>query len=219
MADIERTMQLNVAKAALEYIKEDQIIGVGTGRTTNVFIEQLAAIKHKIAGTVASSLATAQLLKSFSIPVLDFTAIDELPIYFDGADAYNELKQLVKGGGGALTREKILAYASKQFICMVTANKKASVLGEGPVPVEVIPMARSVVARELVRLGGRPEYRQDYTTDNGNIILDVYDLHIDQPIELEHKLKQIVGVVESGLFASRSANSILIGTENGVTKL
>lgn len=219
MSDIEHTMQLNAAKAALEYIKEDQIIGVGTGRTTNVFIEQLATIKHKIAGAVASSQATAQLLKSFSIPVLDFTAVNELPIYFDGADAYNDLKQLVKGGGGALTREKILAYASKQFICMVTANKQASVLGEGPVPVEVIPMARSVVARELVKLGGRPEYRKDFITDNSNIILDVYDMRIDQPIELEHKLKQIIGVVESGIFASRGANHILIGNENGVTKL
>lgn len=218
MSDIEHTMQLNAAKAALEYIKEDQIIGVGTGRTTNVFIEQLAGIKHKIAGTVASSQATAQVLKSFSIPVLDFTAINELPIYFDGADAYNDLKQLVKGAGGALTREKILAYASKQFICMVTATKK-NVLGEGALPVEVIPMARSVVARELVKLGGRPEYRQDFVTDNGNIILDVYDLNIDQPIELEHKLKQIVGVVENGLFAQRGANNILIGTQNGVTKL
>lgn len=218
MSDIEHTMQLNAAKAALEYIKEDQIIGVGTGRTTNVFIEQLAGIKHKIAGTVASSQATAQVLKSFSIPVLDFTAVNELPIYFDGADAYNDLKQLVKGAGGALTREKILAYASKQFICMVTATKK-NVLGEGALPVEVIPMARSVVARELVKLGGRPEYRQDFVTDNGNIILDVYDLNIDQPIELEHKLKQIVGVVENGLFAQRGANNILIGTQNGVTKL
>lgn len=213
MSDIVQTMKQNAALAALQYIEEDQIIGVGTGSTVNFFIAHLATIKHKIAGTVASSVATAKLLKSFAIPVLDFNTVNELPIYIDGADAYNTLKQLVKGAGGALTQEKILAYASKKFICLVDATKKISVLGEGPIPVEVIPMARSVVARELVKLGGKPEYRNNFITDNGNIILDVYGLTIQQPMELEHKIKQIIGVVESGLFATRGADVIIVGDE------
>lgn len=212
-------MKLSAAKAALEYITEDQIIGVGTGSTVNIFIEQLATVKNKIAGAVASSESTASALKAHGIPVVDFNSVDVLPLYVDGADAYNTLKQLIKGGGGALTREKILAYASKKFVCIVDASKKPSVLGESAVPVEVIPMARSLVARELVKLGGQPQYRNNFTTDNGNIILDVFGLQITQPIELEHKIKQIIGVVESGIFATRSADVILVGEATAVKKI
>ncbi|HSX20982.1 MAG TPA: ribose-5-phosphate isomerase RpiA [Gammaproteobacteria bacterium] len=212
-------MKLSAAKATLEYISEDQIIGVGTGSTVNIFIEQLATVKNKIAGAVASSESTASALKAHGIPVVDFNSVDVLPLYVDGADAYNTLKQLIKGGGGALTREKILAYASKKFVCIVDASKKPSVLGESAVPVEVIPMARSLVARELVKLGGQPQYRNNFTTDNGNIILDVFGLQITQPIELEHKIKQIIGVVESGIFATRSADVILVGEATAVKKI
>lgn len=213
------TMKLNVAKAALQYVPQNQIIGVGTGSTVNVFIEQLASIKNTIAGAVASSEATAQRLRDLQIPVFELDAVDELAIYIDSADAFNSLKQLVKGGGGALTREKILAYASKQFICIVDASKKADVLGKFPVAVEVIPMARSYVARQLVKLSGQPQYRDKFVTDNGNIILDVYGWHINQPIELEHKIDQIAGVVCNGIFAERGANKILIGSLDAVIEL
>ncbi len=213
-------MKRCAAQAALAYLPEDCVVGVGTGSTTNFFIEELAQIKHKITGAVASSVATAELLKAKQIPVLDFNSVADLPIYIDGADAYNALKQLVKGGGGALTREKILAYAARRFICLVDATKKPDVLGSKfPVPVEVIPMARSSVAREFVKLGGRPEYRNNFVTDNGNIILDVYDWEISQPIEMERKIKQIVGVVESGIFALRNADVIIVGQENTASTL
>ncbi len=212
-------MKLNAAKAALKYVPQDGIIGIGTGSTVNLFIKELATIKHQITGAVSSSNASSELLRSLNIPVLDFTTIDELPIYFDGADAFNSLKQLVKGGGGALTREKILAYASKQFICLVDATKTAGVLGTFPVPVEVIPMARSFVARELVKLGGRPEYRSGFVTDNGNIILDVHGWQISKPIELEHKINQIPGVVCNGIFAERGADKIIIGSTDTAREL
>ncbi len=219
MPDVKQQMKANAAIAALRYIEEDQIIGVGSGSTTNIFVEQLAAIKHKIAGTVASSIETADLLKSYGIPVLDFNSVDRLPIYIDGADAFNNLKQLIKGGCGYLTKEKILAYASAKFICIVDNSKKPSVLGTTPIPIEVIPMARSLIARTIVKLGGQPEYRKDYITENGNIILDVYGLEIQTPIEFEEKIKQITGVVECGIFAKRSADIIIIGDEKGATTL
>jgi ribose 5-phosphate isomerase A len=208
-------MKRNAAKLALKYIHDDQIVGIGTGSTVNFLIEELAALKHKIAGAVSSSLETTKRLQAMQIQVLDFNAIDELPLYIDGADAYNELKQLVKGGGGALTREKILAYASKQFICMVDATKQPGVLGKFPIAIEVIPMARSHVARQITKLGGRPEYREHFTTDNGNIILDVFGWEIMQPIELETKLNQIPGVVCNGIFAVRPADVLIVGEENG----
>ncbi len=207
-------MKRNAAKTAIKYIQEDQIVGVGTGSTVNFFIDELACLKHKIAGAVSSSLETTKRLQEMHIQVLDFNAIDELPIYIDGADAYNELKQLVKGGGGALTREKILAYASKQFICMVDSSKKPSILGKFPTAIEVLPMARSSVARQITKLGGTPEYREHFTTDNGNIILDIFGWEITQPIELETKLNQIPGVVCNGIFAIRPADIIIVGEEN-----
>jgi len=210
-------MKLNAAKAALKYIKEDQIIGIGTGRTVKIFIEQLATIKHKIAGVVSSSVATTQQLTAMQIPIVDFNSVVDLPIYFDGADAYNSLKQLVKGGGGALTREKILAYASKTFICLVDASKKPSILGTFPVAVEVIPIARSQVARALVKLGGQPEYRENFFTDNGNIILDTYGWQISHPMELEQQINQIPGVVCNGIFAIRGADVIIVGENNDAT--
>ncbi len=207
-------MKRNAAKMALKYIQEDQIVGIGTGSTVNFLIEELTSIKHKIAGTVSSSVETTKRLQAMQIPVLDFNVIDELPLYIDGADAYNELKQLVKGGGGALTKEKILAYASKQFICIVDATKQPSILGIFPVAVEVIPMARSYVARQITKLGGKPEYREHFITDNGNIILDVFGLEITQPIELETKLNQIPGVVCNGIFAIRKADVLIVGKDN-----
>jgi ribose 5-phosphate isomerase A len=212
-------MQVNAAIAALQFIEENQIIGIGTGRTVNAFITELAKIKSKIAGAVASSIATATLLHDLAIPVVDFNSVAELPLYIDGADAYNNLKQLVKGRGGALTREKILAYASEKFVCIVDATKTPSVLGEFPVAVEVIPMARSSVARALVKLGGQPQYRDKFVTDNGNIILDVYGWTIERPIELENKINQIPGVVENGIFATRIPDTILIGTEDSVKQI
>jgi ribose 5-phosphate isomerase A len=209
-------MKINVAKAALQYIPQNQIIGVGTGSTVNYFIEELAAIKNNIAGAVASSIETENRLKKLQIPIVALNDVDELAVYIDGADAFNSLRQLVKGGGGALTREKIIANASSKFICIVDANKKADVLGKFPIAVEVIPMARSFVARQLVKLGGQPQYRQDFVTDNGNIILDVFGWHITQPIELENKINQIPGVVCNGIFAMRGADKILIGSTEAV---
>lgn len=212
-------MKLRAAQAALQYIADNQIIGIGTGSTVKIFIEQLATIKHKIAGAVASSIASEQQLEQLGIPVIEFNAIDRLPLYIDGADAYNSLKELVKGGGGALTREKILAYASEKFICLVDATKQPSVLGKFPVAVEVLPMARSQVARALVALGGQPRYREHFITDNGNIILDTYGWEISQPILLEQEINQIPGVVCNGIFAIRGADEIIIGDEHGVSIL
>lgn len=212
-------MKALVAKAALTYLPENKIVGVGTGSTVNFFIDQLATIKHKIEGTVASSVASEERLKSHGIPVFDLNAISEVAVYVDGADAFNNLKQLVKGGGGALTREKIIANASKQFVCIVDATKKASILGKFPVPIEVIPMARSYVAREITKLGGQPVYREHFVTDNGNIILDVHNWLIETPIELEHRLNNIVGVVCNGLFGERGADKLLIGQTDKVSEL
>ena len=204
------------AQAALDYIPYNCIVGVGTGNTVNYFIDALASIKHKIEGTVASSLATEARLKALHIPVYDLNTVNEISVYIDGADAYNTYLQLVKGGGGALTREKILASASQKFIAIVEEKKYVKVFGEFPIPIEVIPMARSYVAREIVKLGGRPVYREHIITDNGNIILDIHDWLIAEPIKLESQLNNIVGVVCCGLFANRPADMLLIGTTTGV---
>jgi len=208
-----------VAKAVLDYIPEQAILGVGTGSTVNYFIDYLALIKHRLEGAVASSLATEARLKALGIPVFDLNAVGTPTLYVDSADAYNIHHQLVKGGGGALTREKILAAASATFICIVAESKEVKVFGEFPIPIEVIPMARSYVAREIVKLGGNPVYRQHVQTDNGNIILDVHHFEILEPIHLEKMLNNIPGVVANGLFADKGADTILISTERGVKVL
>ena len=212
-------MKKMVAEAALEYVVPGTIIGIGTGSTANHFIDYLAGIKGKIDGTVASSNASAERLAAHGIPVLDLNAAGELSVYVDGADESNRHLQLVKGGGGALTREKIVAACAKQFVCIADGSKLVDVLGKFPLPVEVIPMARSMVARELVKRGGQPIYREDFVTDNGNDILDVHNLEIMEPAKLEQELNNIPGVVTNGLFALRPADVLLLGTEEGVTKL
>ena len=214
MALTQDELKQQVAKAAVEYVK-DGIIGVGTGSTANFFIEELAKVKHKIEGAVASSEATAQRLRSHGIEVFDLNNIDGMDIYVDGADEITEHMHMIKGGGGALTREKIVAAVAKTFICICDESKYVPVLGKFPLPVEVLPMARSQVARELVKLGGQPKLR-DFTTDNGNIILDVYGLTISDPVAMEAKINQIVGVVTNGIFAARPANILLLATANGV---
>jgi len=208
-----------VAEAAIEYVVPDTIIGVGTGSTANCFIDALAGIKHKINGTVASSEASADRLKSHGIQVFDLNSVDEISVYIDGADESDNHLHLTKGGGGALTREKIVAACSKKFVCIADESKLVDVLGEFPLPVEVIPMARSFVGRELVKLGGRPVYREGFVTDNGNVILDVHDLSIVDPRKLETQLNNITGVVTNGLFALKPADVLLLGTQEGVRKL
>jgi ribose 5-phosphate isomerase A len=208
-----------VAKAALEYVVEDTIIGVGTGSTANYFINALATIKHKIDGAVASSNATAERLKSHGIPVFELNSVDEISVYIDGADESNKYLHLIKGGGGALTREKIVAAVSQRFVCIADDSKLVDVLGQFPLPIEVIPMARSYVARELVKMGGKPIWREGFITDNGNFILDVHNLEILAPVELEVRLNKITGVVTNGLFASRPADVLLLGSDNGVKVL
>jgi ribose 5-phosphate isomerase A len=204
------------AKAAIQYIEEGMTIGVGTGSTVEYFIEELATIKHRIEATVASSKTTEILLNERQIPVIDLNATSTLALYIDGADEVRLSFDMIKGGGGALTREKIIATAAKQFICIVDALKVVSHLGEFPLPIEVIPMARSFVAREIVKLGGSPKYREGFVTDNGNIILDIYNLRIDRPIFLENTINCIPGVVENGIFANRLADIVLVGSEEGV---
>jgi ribose 5-phosphate isomerase A len=188
---------------------------VGTGSTANMFIEELAKVKHKIDGAVASSEATTERLRGHGIKVFDLNSIDSMDIYVDGADEITEHLHMLKGGGGALTREKIVAAVAKTFICICDESKYVPVLGKFPLPVEVLPMARGYVARELVKLGGQPVLR-DFTTDNGNIILDVHNLKIDDPVAMESKINQIVGVVTNGLFAARPANVLLLATADGV---
>lgn len=212
-------MKKAVARAALEYVEPDTIVGIGTGSTANHFIDYLAEIKHKIEGTVASSKASADRLKSHGIPVLDLNMVDDIAVYVDGADETNRNRQLIKGGGGALTREKIVAAASRKFVCIVDETKVVDILGKFPLPVEVIPMARSLVARQLVKLGGEPVYREGFVTDNGNIILDVHGLEIMEPAKLEAELNNIVGVVTNGLFARAPADVVLVGAPDGVKTL
>ena len=205
-----------VAEAALAYVEDDAVIGVGTGSTANYFIEHLARIKGRIAGAVASSQATAALLKQHGIEVMELNDQFELSVYVDGADEATRHRQLIKGGGGALTREKIVAAASRRFVCIVDDGKMVDVLGRFPLPVEVIPMARSYVGRQLVKLGGLPQYRAGMVTDNGNLILDVHNLQVLDAVKLETELNQIAGVVCNGLFARRPADVLLVGTDTGV---
>ena len=207
------------AKAALEYVQAGMVIGVGTGSTANFFIDALAGIKHKIEGAVASSVATAQRLKGHGITVLELNETGDLPLYVDGADEATQHLHLIKGGGGALTREKIVAAASKKFVCIADESKLVGVLGEFPLPIEVIPMARSFVARQLVKLGGNPMLRENFTTDNGNLIIDVRGLQILEPAKLEATLNNIPGIVTNGLFAIRPADVLLLGSEKGVRRI
>lgn len=209
----------NVAEAALQYVVEGGYIGVGTGSTVNHFIEQLARIKHKIEGAISSSTASEKLLREQHIPVVPLNSVIEIPVYVDGADEATRHLQLIKGGGGALTREKIVAAASKKFICIIDDTKLVDVLGKFPLPVEVIPMAQSYVGRQLAKLGGQPVLREGFTTDNGNIIIDVYNLSILQPSELEVNINNIAGVVSNGLFARRPADVLLIADGTGVKTL
>jgi ribose 5-phosphate isomerase A len=212
-----------VARAAFEYIRkyltEDAVIGVGTGSTANLFIEELAKEKQKVNATVASSEETARRLKDHGIPVYDLNAVDEVTVYIDGADETNEYLQLIKGGGAALTREKIIAAVAKEFVCITDESKWVDVLGTFPLPVEVIPMARSHVGRQIVKLGGDPVYREGVVTDNGNIIIDVHNMSIVDPRQLESDLNAVVGVVTNGLFALRPADVLLLGKASGVETL
>jgi len=212
-------MKKAVAKAAIEYVPAGAIVGVGTGSTANYFIDELAKIKNRIETTVASSNASAERLRSHGIPVDDLNSVSHIAVYVDGADEANHQLHLIKGGGGALTREKIVAAVAEQFVCIADETKLVDVLGKFPLPVEVIPMARSYVAREIVKLGGEPVYRDGTITDNGNHILDIHGMAIDNPIALEDALNAITGVVTNGLFAKRNANVLLLGCADGVKKL
>jgi len=206
-----------VGVKALEFVPQDSIVGVGTGSTVNHFIDALATMKEQIRGAVSSSEQSTEKLKAYGIEVFDLNDVDQLDVYIDGADEVNAHMHMIKGGGAALTREKIVAAVAKQFICIADESKLVDVMGDFPLPVEVIPMARSYVARELVKLGGDPVYRQGVTTDNGNVILDVHNLKIIDPVSLETQINAIVGVVTNGLFAARAANTLLLGTSEGVT--
>lgn len=212
-------MKQAAAEAAIAFVPDNCIVGVGTGSTANYFIDALAKIKHRIDGAVASSEASAARLKQHGIQVFDLNAINALPVYVDGADEINRQLHMIKGGGAALTREKIVSAVAEQFICIADESKFVDVLGKFPLPVEVIPIARSHVARELVRLGGRPDWRQGVVTDNGNWILDVHGMAIAEPVKLETEINQIAGVVTNGLFARRRADVLLLGTATGVKEI
>ena len=208
-------MKKQAAIAALDYLPDSGIIGVGTGSTVNHFIDAIAPLKGRFEGAASSSEASTARLKSHGIPVIDLNAAGELEVYVDGADESTRHLQLIKGGGGALTREKIIAAASKRFVCIADESKLVDVLGKFPLPVEVIPMARSYVARELVALGGNPVWRENFVTDNGNLILDVHGLEIMEPMKLETQINQLAGVVTVGIFAHRPADVLILGTEAG----
>ena len=212
-------MKQAAAKAAIAYVEDGSVVGVGTGSTADFFIAELGRIRHRIDGAVASSEGTAQKLKALGIPVYDLNGVKDLPLYVDGADEITRHLAMIKGGGGALTREKIVAAVARKFVCIADQSKLVDVLGKFPLPVEVIPMARSYVARAIVKLGGQPAWRQGFTTDNGNLILDVHNLTITQPLELEAALNQIVGVVTNGLFARRGADVLLLGADDGVKNI
>jgi len=205
-----------VAREAIKHVVEDAVIGVGTGSTSNFFIDELARMKNRIAGAVASSEGSAERLKRHGIRVLDLNSVNELPVYIDGADEITEHLAMIKGGGGALTREKIVAAVAKKFVCIADESKLVPVLGKFPLPVEVIAMARAYVARQMVKLGGQPKLREGFATDNGNIVLDVWGLSILDPVELETAVNNIAGVVTNGLFARRGADVLLLGTKTGV---
>ena len=209
-------LKQKTAEAALEYVKGVPVIGVGTGSTVRHFIDYLADMKSEIDGAVSSSEATTEHLRKVGIPVLDLNSVGTIDVYVDGADEVNPLKQMIKGGGGALTREKIIGGASRKFICIVDETKKVDALGAYPLPVEVIPMARSYVAREMVKLGGQPVWREDFFTDNGNEIIDIRNLDIMEPIAMEKTINNITGVVTVGLFAMRPADVVLIGSQNQI---
>jgi ribose 5-phosphate isomerase A len=209
-------LKKQAAEAALKFIDDDMIVGVGTGSTVNFFIDALASIKHRIDGTVSSSIASEDRLRALNIPVLDLNSVGDIPVYVDGADEATKHLHLIKGGGGALTREKIVAAASRKFICIIDSSKEVSTLGKFPLPVEVIPMAQSYVGRQLVKLGGQPVLREGFTTDNGNIILDIHNLSIHDPVEMEQAINNITGVVTNGLFARRGADLLLIADREGV---
>ncbi len=209
-------LKKEVAEAALAYVPREGYIGVGTGSTVNFFIDALATIKNDIEGAVSSSEASTERLKAHGIDVIDLNSAGTLGIYVDGADEVDEHKRMIKGGGGALTREKIVAASSKEFICIVDETKLVGVMGKFPLPVEVIPMARSYIARELIKLGGSPELREGFTTDNGNLIIDVYGLHIINPLEMEQKINNLAGVVCVGIFGLRAADVVLVASESGV---
>ena len=215
----QNALKQQAAKAAVIYVPDDAIIGVGTGSTVNFFIDELSGIKGRIQGAVSSSEASTERLKAANIRVFDLNNTGDLDVYVDGADEITEHLAMIKGGGGALTREKIVAGASRQFICIADVSKRVPVLGRFPVPVEVIPMGRSFVARQLVKLGGRPVLRENFTTDNGNVILDVHGLTILNPSELEGEINQIPGVVTNGLFARRGADIALLAGPAGVETL
>lgn len=209
-------LKKQAAEAALEYIVPGEVLGIGTGSTVNHFIDFLAKVKSKIDGTVSSSEASTKRLQEYGIPVFDLNSVGELSIYVDGADETNEHLHLIKGGGGALTREKIIAAASNKFVCIADEGKLVPVLGKFPLPVEVVPMARSYVAREITKLGGKPELREGFVTDNGNVILDVYNLEIVEPVKLERTMNNIVGVVTVGIFAQRPADVLILGGSGGI---
>ena len=209
-------MKRAAAIAALEAVEDDMVVGVGTGSTVNFFIDALAGIKGRIEGAVSSSQASCERMRAQGIRILELNETGPLPLYVDGADETNHQRQLIKGGGGALTREKIVAAASEKFICVVDASKHVGILGTFPLPIEVIPMARSYVAREMVKLGGRPVLRQGFITDNGNEILDLHDMEIVDPAAMEYAINQIVGVVCCGLFAHRPADQVIMATADGL---
>ena len=204
------------AEAALDHIEDGSVIGVGTGSTVALFVEALVRVRQRIEGAVASSKATEALLRAHRIPVVDLNSAGDLPLYIDGADEATRFLHLIKGGGGALTCEKVIAAASRLFVCIIDDSKLVDVLGRFPLPVEVIPMARSFVARQLVKLGGQPQWRQGFVTDNGNVILDVHHMKIPDPACLEGEIDQIPGVVSNGVFARRPADVLLVGSERGV---
>ncbi|VAW55649.1 Ribose 5-phosphate isomerase A [hydrothermal vent metagenome] len=208
-------MKRKAAEAALEYVITDEIVGVGTGSTVNHFIDVLADIKHTIKGAVSSSVASTERMEGYGIKVYDLNEVNGIEVYIDGADESDHYLNLIKGGGGALTREKIIAGASKKFVCIADESKLVDVMGEFPLPVEVIPMARSFIARELVKLGGRPVYRSGFVTDNGNDILDVHDLKIMEAVKLENDLNKLPGIVTVGIFANRPADVLILGTPEG----
>ena len=202
-----------VAQAALEYVPMDGVIGVGTGSTVEYFIEALASIKHQIKSAVPSSQVTRDLLQKQGIAITELNHVSSVDVYIDGADEFNPYLSLIKGGGGALTQEKIIAAASKQFVCIVDASKEVACLGKFPLPIEVLPMARSFVARQMVRLGGHPEYREGFITDNGNLILDIYQLDLSEPMAMEQQINNIPGVIANGIFALRGADVILVADQ------
>jgi len=212
-------LKRQAALAALEYIQPGMIVGVGTGSTVNHFIDGLATIKHQIEGAVSSSNASTERLRKHGITVFNLNEISELPVYVDGADEANQYLQLIKGGGGALTREKIIAQLAKTFVCIADESKLVPMLGKFPLPIEVIPMARSMIARELVKLGGNPVYRDDFVTDNGNQILDVHNLEIMEPAKLEAQLNNLPGIVTVGIFAIRPADVLILASKDGVRKI